>query len=272
MGPNAGWLAASPSTASRATGVPAEDQARSDSCNSHNPITLRRYLTVPSTHQLTGGVDQSKIDSPGIDAHTVHTVPRGAPHLAQPVQYTLVDVEDVPRQRFAHVAFVGGPFSIPQVADRHEGFSAALDGDGGAEIRVVTTPNLTVAAGRRAGEEIADLDPAHRPTAVFCANDLLALGVLQEMTLRGVRVPRDVAIVGYDDIDFAAAAAVPLSSVRQPREQLGRTAAQLLLEEVNDGELHQHRHVVFKPDLVVRESSSRRRRPTTSATPHRRPT
>ena len=100
-----------------------------------------------------------------------------------------------------------------------------------------------------------------RPTAVFCANDLLALGVLQEMTLRGVRVPRDVAIVGYDDIDFAAAAAVPLSSVRQPREQLGRAAAELLLEEANDPGHHEHRHVVFKPELVVRESTVRSRVP-----------
>ena len=91
---------------------------------------------------------------------------------------------------------------------------------------------------------------------MFCANDLLALGVLQEMTQRGVRVPQDVAIVGYDDIDFAAAAAVPLSSVRQPREQLGRTAAELLLEEANDPSRHEHRHVVFKPELAVRASSA----------------
>jgi DNA-binding LacI/PurR family transcriptional regulator len=100
---------------------------------------------------------------------------------------------------------------------------------------------------------------------VFCANDLLALGVLQEMTMRGVRVPHDVAIVGYDDIDFAAAAAVPLSSVRQPREQLGRAATRLLLEEANDPHRHQHRHVVFRPELVVRESSSRATRWATRA-------
>ncbi len=154
------------------------------------------------------------------------------------------------------VAFVGGPIGIPQVADRRRGFAGIFPGDG-EELRIVDTPNLSVAAGRRAGEEIADLPPADRPTAVFCANDLLALGVLQEMTLRGVRVPRDVAIVGYDDIDFAAAAAVPLSSIRQPREQLGRTAAQLLLEEANDPAHHEHRHVVFKPELVVRESTVR---------------
>ena len=66
---------------------------------------------------------------------------------------------------------------------------------------------------------------------MFCANDLLALGVLQELTAHGLRVPEDVAIVGYDDIEFAGAAAVPLTSVRQPRAQLGRTAAELLLEE-----------------------------------------
>jgi LacI family transcriptional regulator len=152
------------------------------------------------------------------------------------------------------VAFVGGPLAIQQVADRREGFESAVDS---GQMSAVITTNLTVAAGRQAGAEIADRPERERPTAVFCANDLLALGVLQEMTLRGLRVPRDVAIVGYDDIDFAAAAAVPLSSVRQPREQLGRTAAELLLEEANDPAHHEHRHVVFQPDLVIRESSAR---------------
>lgn len=161
-------------------------------------------------------------------------------------------------QGHRRVAFVGGPFSIRQVADRHTGIAASLDG--AADLTVVETPNLTVASGRSAAGQIADLPATARPTAVFCANDLLALGVLQEMTRRAVRVPQDVAIVGYDDIEFAAAAAVPLSSVRQPREQLGRTAAQLLLEEIEDGDRHRHRHVVFQPELVVRESSGRPRR------------
>jgi DNA-binding LacI/PurR family transcriptional regulator len=71
--------------------------------------------------------------------------------------------------------------------------------------------------GRLAGAQLAELPIAERPTAVFCANDLLALGVLQEIVGHGLRVPQDMAIVGYDDIEFAAAAAVPLSSVRQPR-------------------------------------------------------
>ena len=150
------------------------------------------------------------------------------------------------------VAYVGGPFSIQQVADRHLGAAEGLGP--GVEFGVVATANLTIAAGRQAAAEIAELDLAHRPSAVFCANDLMALGVLQELIRRRLRVPDDIAIVGYDDIEFAAAAAVPLSSVRQPREEIGRTAAALLLEEVQGPE-HRHRQVVFSPELMVRESS-----------------
>jgi LacI family transcriptional regulator len=103
---------------------------------------------------------------------------------------------------------------------------------------------------------------------VFCANDLVALGVLQELTRRGIDVPRGVALVGYDDIDFAAAATVPLSSIRQPREQLGRRAADLMFDEVALGSAHKHQQVVFEPELVVRDSSSlRRRRRRSSRTP-----
>jgi LacI family transcriptional regulator len=75
------------------------------------------------------------------------------------------------------------------------------------------------------------------------------------MTRRQIRVPDELAIVGYDDIEFAAAAAVPLSSVRQPRQELGRTAAQLLLEESLSTGRHQHRQVIFRPELEIRQSS-----------------
>ncbi|MEV0566107.1 LacI family DNA-binding transcriptional regulator [Dactylosporangium sp. NPDC050588] len=162
--------------------------------------------------------------------------------------------EHLVEQGHRRITFVGGPASITQVRERHAGISAAVAGK--AELSVVPTPNLTVAAGRAAAAEI---DAAAGSTAVFCANDLVALGVLQGLTQRGIRVPQDVAIVGYDDIEFAAAAAVPLSSVRQPREQLGRTATALLLEEIEDDGRHEHRHVVFQPELIVRESSGRPR-------------
>jgi len=127
----------------------------------------------------------------------------------------------------------------------------------GVKLTAVATPNLTVEAGRVAAADLAEL--TQRPTAMFCANDLVALGALQEMTRRAIRVPDEMAIVGYDDIEFAAAAAVPLSSVRQPRAHLGRTAAEMLMEETGEASSHEHRHVLFQPELIVRASSERGR-------------
>jgi LacI family transcriptional regulator, galactose operon repressor len=90
--------------------------------------------------------------------------------------------------------------------------------------------------------------------------DLIALGLLQELTRQRIRVPDDVAIIGYDDIEFAASAAVPLSSIHQPRQVLGRTAAQLLVAETLGTDAHQHRQVIFEPELVVRPSSQMKAR------------
>ncbi len=67
-----------------------------------------------------------------------------------------------------------------------------------------------------------------RPTGVFALNDLVAIGLLQSLVTYKVAVPDEISIVGYDDIEFAAAAAVPLSSISQPRVELGRRAAELL--------------------------------------------
>jgi LacI family transcriptional regulator len=78
------------------------------------------------------------------------------------------------------------------------------------------------------------------------------------MYAAGINVPDDLAIVGYDDIEFAAAAAVPLTSVRQPAVTMGALAAELLLEETEAETAprrHEHRRVVLQPELVVRRSS-----------------
>jgi LacI family transcriptional regulator len=158
------------------------------------------------------------------------------------------------------IAFVGGPTSIPQVADRLQGArnglaAAGLDPDA---LVVMGTDELNVAEGRRAGARLLGMPARRRPTAAFCANDLLALGLLQEMTLRGVTLPAEMSIVGYDDIDFAAAAAIPLTSVRQPRRLLGSTAAELLIDEAQTGDDHRHRHIQFPPELIVRASTQAR--------------
>jgi len=163
-------------------------------------------------------------------------------------------------QGHTRIAFVGGPVSLDQVSQRLAGARAAVAAAGlrRDSLTVIETPRLDFESGRASGATLAAVPARRRPTAAFCANDLLALGVLQDAVRRGLSVPGDLAIVGYDDIDFAAAAAVPLTSVRQPRFQLGQAAMELLLEEATGPESHQHRQVVFEPDLVVRESTSRR--------------
>ncbi|WP_136587319.1 LacI family DNA-binding transcriptional regulator [Microbacterium hydrothermale] len=152
------------------------------------------------------------------------------------------------------VAFVGGPLGTRQVADRLAGARRAIAEVEGAALEIIETEAMTVLAGRAAGERLRER--SDRPDAVFAANDLLAVGVLQALTmLGGVRVPDDIALVGYDDIDFASATVVPLTSVRQPAEALGSTAVDLLLRHF-DGELDTaERQVRFRPELVVRASS-----------------
>lgn len=169
-----------------------------------------------------------------------------------------IAVRHLIEQGHERIAFVGGSTEIGQVRDRHDGALRALRAAGfGPENLVrLSTDELTVAEGSEAGRRLAGLPSAQRPTAAFCANDLLALGLLQACAGLRIRVPDDLAIVGYDDIEFAAAATVPLTSVRQPRQLLGRTAADLLVEETTDP-THEHQQVTFTPELIVRASSAR---------------
>jgi LacI family transcriptional regulator len=157
------------------------------------------------------------------------------------------------------IAFVGGTTPLPQLQERLTGVRTAVrerTGDDDA-LTVLSPASLTVAGGREAAQQLLGIPAARRPTAAVCANDLLALGMLQELVRHGVDVPGEVALVGYDDIEFAAAAAVPLTSVRKPRADLGRLAASMVLEEASDPG-HVHRQVVLDPVLVVRESSAGR--------------
>jgi LacI family transcriptional regulator len=154
------------------------------------------------------------------------------------------------------LCFVGGPQDLPQVAQRRAGALEAAVAAGLEEgaVRNLDTGALTIAEGRKAAERILGLADRQRPTAVFCANDLVAFGLAQCLLQHGVDVPAQIAVVGYDDIELAAAASVPLTSVAQPRALLGRAAAELLLDGcATPG--HRHRQELFLPELAARASS-----------------
>ena len=152
------------------------------------------------------------------------------------------------------IAFVG-PTGMPGVRERLEGARSAVQEAEGATLEIIDEPGVDVDAGRRTAEALLHRRPEHLPEGLFCANDLLATGVLHTLfTSRRVRIPEDVAIVGYDDIDFASSTIVPLTSVRQPTQLIGRTAVELLEADLN-GPDQPHRHVLFPPVLIERDSA-----------------
>jgi LacI family transcriptional regulator, galactose operon repressor len=237
-------------------------------CNSNNRSSREQTHLALLEQQRVQGILITPVD-PAAD-YLDQFVRRGTPlvivdRIRHGDSFCSVAVDDVLGGRLAiehlvdlgheRVAFVGA-LSIGQVDDRYQGARAAWAEAGRSpdDLVVVGGSALTVAEGRSAGERLVGMPVRRRPTAAFCANDLMALGLLQQSIGSGRRVPDDLAIVGYDDIEFAAAAAVPLTSVRQPRQQLGRTAADLLVDEASNDD-HEHQQVTFTPELVARAST-----------------
>jgi LacI family transcriptional regulator len=154
------------------------------------------------------------------------------------------------------LAFIGGPFSLTAVRDRFEGASRAVRAAAGVTLELITTTKLTVPPGIAIGRELAARPPSARPDGIVSASDALAAGIVQSLVVEGVRVPQDVAIVGYDDNHFADSTLLPLSTVGQPGVEMGHRALRLLAEEITAPTEHVHETVTLSPRLIVRASSA----------------
>jgi LacI family transcriptional regulator len=152
-----------------------------------------------------------------------------------------------------NIAWVCGPESIPQVSDRGAGVSKAAK-VASVKIQTIRVSLMNTVQGEEAARQILALEK--KPTAIFCANDLLALGVMRILNANKVKVPEQISVLGYDNIEFAASAGIPLSSIAQPSYQMGITAANLLLDECESGSDHQHQQIRFQPQLVERSSTT----------------
>lgn len=153
------------------------------------------------------------------------------------------------------LAFVGARQEVRQVRERLEGVRLAVAAHPDATLELVWTERTTSAVGGLFGEQLAQRDPADRPDGLVVSNDHLAIGLVHGLVSRGVRVPEEVAVVGYDDIEFAAISAVPLTSVRQPAREMGRTAAEMLLARIGGAAGPELANVVYRPELIVRGST-----------------
>ena len=137
------------------------------------------------------------------------------------------------------IAFVRGPTSSEEAEQRYEAYCAVLDENGIAlDQRLILQGSWLRESGTLAARELLDqrLARSEAVTAIVCANDYMALGVLDALAERGIAVPGDIAVTGFDDIDVTRVAVPPLTTVRQPTEALGRDGLRRLVGLMNGGE------------------------------------
>jgi LacI family transcriptional regulator len=156
-----------------------------------------------------------------------------------------------------NLVFTGGPDSLIAIRDRYEGARRAVDATNGAvKLEYIPTREVTVLDGRRVGHAIGARALSRRPDAIIAAADLPALGIMHSLLSEtSIRVPEDIAIIGYDDNRSAWDSHLPISTMSQPGTEMGRTATQLLLEEMRSPDTHTHRQIILEPTLVARQST-----------------
>lgn len=179
----------------------------------------------------------------------------------EPLSYVAADnvggarmaVRHLVRRGCARIATITGPLDMEVAQARLGGYRAALEESGRRyDEDLVGLADFTEEGGRAAMRALLERAPAL--DAVFCASDVMASGALQVLRGAGRRVPEDVALIGFDDSIVARHTEPALTSVRQPIEDMGRTMARLLLEEIADPG-RARRQVVLATELVVRQSA-----------------
>lgn len=155
------------------------------------------------------------------------------------------------------LAFVGGPDSLAPVHDRHEGVKRAVaEANGAVKLEFLPTKEVQVEDGRKVGLALAARGADKLPDGVIAAADLLALGVQQSiLSSSSLTIPGDIALIGYDNNRSAWDSMVPISTLSQPGQEMGRVATQMLLEEILTPETHVHRRIILEPALIAREST-----------------
>lgn len=225
------------------------------------------YLEVFEQHRVKGLLVSSHLP---IEDRLAQLRKRGTPSVvlgqrARTAEQPSVSLDDVSggRQAMQHlldvgcrrIAFVGGPLDIPQVADRLSGASGVVRAFGSAMLEVIDMPERTVQGGIEVGRALVARPPGMLPDGIFAVNDLLAIGIMQQLVLGGIAVPRDVAIVGYDDNEFAEASLIPLTSVRARHDGLAVAVVDLLFDAIEQNEIAEP-HRLFEPELVIRSSTT----------------
>lgn len=156
---------------------------------------------------------------------------------------------------YKSIGFIGAQEDLVNISERLEGYKLALK-EYGMEIRQeqVRFGDFKRETGYRIIQRMIEIDDY--PRAVFAENDLLALGVIQGVKEMGLSVPEDIAVVGFDDIPFAAFPEVQLTTISQPKYEMGKSAVEIVLAKIEKrGPETPARRIVLEPELIIRRSS-----------------
>lgn len=151
------------------------------------------------------------------------------------------------------IGVVTGPLDSPLSLDRLRGTRSCASTHGAEDSLVLMTGDFSIASGCAAAEQL--LERATPPTAIFCFNDEMAIGVIDAARRRGVKVPADLSVVGFDDIRFARHVDPALTTIAQPMREIGHGTVGLLLQ-ILEGRATQPRSVTLPHTLIVRGSTA----------------
>jgi len=171
-------------------------------------------------------------------------------------------VEHLIKLGHEEIGFVSGPMTHSSLYERYQGYRQAMEANGllvrsDMVIAYDDVADYDVNGGCRAAERLLERSP--RPTAIFAANDSMAIGVMKAAQELGLAVPADLSVVGFDDIELAAHTTPPLTTVRVQKRELGYHAARLLLESIDGDPDRVPYKIAVCTELIVRESTCPRR-------------
>ncbi len=165
-----------------------------------------------------------------------------------------IAVSHLIRLNHKRIGYISGPSQISSVKERMQGYKKALfENNLKLDNSLVKASNLKMEDGYGIMREFLELE--NRPTAVFAYSDLLAIGALKALKEAKLKVPKDMALVGYDDIEFSSLLDVPLTTVHQLRYRIGKEGTEILVSRIEGKKLESFQQIVLKPELVIRESA-----------------
>jgi LacI family transcriptional regulator len=243
-------------------------------CNSHrSPELEEEYVktlfekqvkgliisSISSNENLLGGLVQKGLNLValdqsiyGLDSTQVHYDYKKGGYMA--TKYLI-------EKGHKKIAFVSSPLSRPSRQSVYQGYNDALK-----EFGIVEESSWVQVATRE--EEMSDknyefnngkeltqnlLNGSKLPTAIFACNDMTAFGVMNELTSEGIKIPDEIAVVGFDNIEFSQMVTPPLTTIQQPDYEMGILACNLLLDQLN-GKTTESIEIMLKPKIVVRSS------------------